>query len=134
MDHEEALARLPAQIAENERQLAELDSRRVSELEGECTALLIKESRLVQLCLEKEAELHGIRLTEATTKKGNADPLSGKQWITFQTARTYLGCGRRAIEIAAKKGSLITQGRGTKRRILTESLLTYLPPEKKPTI
>jgi hypothetical protein len=61
MDHEEALARLPALEAQADDYEAQLDSRRIGELEEECTALWIEHIRLVRLGLEKEAELHGIR-------------------------------------------------------------------------
>jgi hypothetical protein len=66
----------------------------------------------------------------ATPKKANATLLKGKEYVPVHTACSYLGVGRRAVEYAMKKGSLTSQGRSQNRKISTDSLLKYLPPEE----
>jgi hypothetical protein len=63
-------------------------------------------------------------------RKGDASRLHDKEWVTMKTAASYLGITIRAVQIAAKKGRLTVKGVTPNRRISTESLLEYLPPEK----
>jgi hypothetical protein len=60
--------------------------------------------------------------------RGNFALLKGKAHVNFAVAGRYLGIGRRAVEKAAKKGSLTAMGRGQGRRITVISLTKYLPP------
>ena len=66
--------------------------------------------------------------------KGNVGLLRGtdgklKRAVTLDVARRFGGVSRRAIEKAAKKGSLEAAGEGPNRRIVVKSLLKYFPPE-----
>jgi hypothetical protein len=50
--------------------------------------------------------------------------------VTLDVAHRFGGVSRRAIDEAAHKGLLKTEGRHQQRRVLVESLLKYFPPEK----
>jgi hypothetical protein len=52
-----------------------------------------------------------------------------KRSVMVKTASQFGGVGKRAIEKAAQKGTLETEGKGPNRRILVKSLLEYFPPE-----
>lgn len=72
---------------------------------------------------------------EAPSEKGNFAILQGpdgnlKRAVTLEIARRFGGVSRRAIDAAAKKGSLRTEGRRQQRRVLVASLIEYFPPEK----
>lgn len=74
------------------------------------------------------------KASPANLDKRNLALLRGTdgQWkraVTLDAAARYGGVGRRAIEKAARKGSLESEGDGPNRRILVESLLRYYPPE-----
>ena len=97
------------------------------DLEREHVALTVDLLCVAQAAV---AQLRQAQAADSIPEEGNADFLHGKDWVTFRTAGTYLGRTRRAIEIAAKKGSLTAQGRGQNRRISVESLVKYLPPSK----
>jgi hypothetical protein len=53
-----------------------------------------------------------------------------KRAVTLDVASRFGGVTRRAIEDAARKGWLKTEGRRQQRRVLVDSLLEYFPPEK----
>lgn len=66
--------------------------------------------------------------------KGNLDILRGvdgnlKRVVNLEIAGRFGGVSRRAIEDAAKKGRLKTEGKRTHRRVLVTSLLEYFPPD-----
>jgi hypothetical protein len=66
--------------------------------------------------------------------KGNLELLRGtdgqlKRAVTLEIARRFGGVTRRAIEKAARKGALESEGDGLNRRIIVQSLLSYYPPE-----
>jgi hypothetical protein len=70
-----------------------------------------------------------------TSDKGNLDILRGtdgefKRAVTLDVARRFGGVTRRAIEDAAQRGTLTTEGNRLRRRVLVDSLLKYFPPEK----
>jgi hypothetical protein len=72
---------------------------------------------------------------EQPLKKGKLSILRGvdgqlKRAVTLDIASQYGGVSRRAIEDAAKKGRLKTEGERTNRRVLVDSLLEYFPPEE----
>jgi hypothetical protein len=50
--------------------------------------------------------------------------------VTLDIARRFGGVSRRAIDAAAHKGLLKTEGKRQQRRVLVDSLLQYFPPEK----
>jgi hypothetical protein len=52
-----------------------------------------------------------------------------KRFVSFDAASRFGGVTKRAIEKAARKGSLEKEGKRLNRRILVESLLKYFPPE-----
>jgi hypothetical protein len=78
----------------------------------------------------------GYRDVAATAKpdKGNVRLLQAggeyKRAVSLDVACRYGGVTRRAIEDAAKRGSLQTKGKRTHRKVLVVSLLEYFPPEK----
>jgi hypothetical protein len=66
--------------------------------------------------------------------KGNVGLLQGtdgklKRAVTLDVASRFGGVSRRAIEKAAKKGSLKSAGEGPNRRIIVKSLMEYFPSE-----
>ena len=66
--------------------------------------------------------------------KGNLAILRGldgelKRAVSLDVARRFGGVSRRAIEDAASKGALMTEGKRTQRKVLVRSLLDYFPPE-----
>jgi hypothetical protein len=71
----------------------------------------------------------------STPEKGNLHLLLStdgalKKSVTLAMAGRFGGVSRRAIQKAAKKGSLEAAGEGPNRRIVVQSLLKYFPPEK----
>lgn len=79
-------------------------------------------------------EIH-VRQRSPRLDKGNLMILRGtdgelKRTVTLDVASRYGGVSRRAIEKAARKGSLDAEGTGPNRRILVRSLLKYYPPEE----
>ncbi len=71
--------------------------------------------------------------TEGTTKQSSrvGDPflLNGKRLVAMQTAQIYLGVGKRRVQQLVKDGTLDTEGRGIHKKIVTDSLKKYVPPE-----
>ena len=53
-----------------------------------------------------------------------------KRVVTLEIAARYGGVSVRAIQDAAKKGRLKTEGERMNRRVHVDSLLQYFPPEK----
>jgi hypothetical protein len=63
-------------------------------------------------------------------RKGDVTLLAGKQLVNFKVAEEYLGISDRQRQNLIKKGGpLEVKGQGSNRKITTESLLKYLPPE-----
>jgi hypothetical protein len=74
-------------------------------------------------------------IKEKIPDKGNVEMLRDsdgklKRVVNLLDASRYGRVTRRAIEKAAKKGSLESEGQGPNRRIVVASLLKYFPPEK----
>lgn len=72
---------------------------------------------------------------EGAPDKGNLAILCGtdgklKRAVTLDVARRFGGVSRRAIQDAARKNTLKTEGKHHQRRVLVDSLLAYFPPEK----
>ena len=67
--------------------------------------------------------------------KGNLEILRGlggelKRAVNLDVARRFGGVTRRAIEDAAHKGWLETEGKRQNRRVLVQSLVKYFPQDK----
>ena len=62
-------------------------------------------------------------------QKGDPSLLDRKDRVTFRTAEEYLGVTERQRQNLIKRGSLTVEGQGHNRKITTESLRKYLPPE-----
>jgi hypothetical protein len=70
----------------------------------------------------------------ATPDKGNSallrrDDGQLKQAVNFQFAARFGGVSVRAIQDAAKRGKLATEGARHHRKVRVDSLLQYFPPE-----
>ncbi|HEY1756160.1 MAG TPA: hypothetical protein VGG72_12235 [Bryobacteraceae bacterium] len=63
------------------------------------------------------------------SRKGDGTLLAGKDLVSFTTAEEYLGISERQRQSLMKDNILLTQGGGHNRKITTESLKAYLPPE-----
>ena len=61
--------------------------------------------------------------------KGDPSLIDGKDSVAFRTAEQYLGISERQRQSLVKSGSLRVEGQGHNRKITTESLRKYLPPE-----
>jgi hypothetical protein len=62
-------------------------------------------------------------------RKGDATLLGQKQFVSFKTAEQYLGISERQRQKLMNSGALKYEGQGLNRKITTESLKAYLPPE-----
>ncbi len=65
----------------------------------------------------------------ADGRKGDPSLLDRKDRVTFRIAEEYLGVTERQRQNLIKRGSLTVEGQGHNRKITTESLRKYLPPE-----
>jgi hypothetical protein len=87
----------------------------------------------------RDAEIEqDVSRSAASNEKGNMAILRGtdgrmKTAVTLDVARRFGGVSKRAIERAAEKGALRSEGKRTNRRITVESLLKYFPPEYNAT-
>ncbi len=63
------------------------------------------------------------------TRKGDPTLLDRKDRVSFRTTEQYLGINERQRQHLVKSGALIVKGQGHNRKITTESLRKYLPPE-----
>ena len=69
------------------------------------------------------------RATREAPDKGDFELLRGKEFVTVEVARQYLGVTRRAVEKAVNKKALEARGNRLNRRISVASLREYLPPQ-----
>lgn len=69
---------------------------------------------------------------EGQARKGDPDLLGDKTDVSFRTAEQYLGIADRQRQYLIAKGILKVVGGGHNRKITTESLRKYLPPQEKP--
>ena len=69
------------------------------------------------------------QLRGAEPRKGNIGLLEGKEAVSFKTGETYLGITARQRQKLTKDGVLVTIGGGSNKKVTTESLRRYLPPE-----
>jgi hypothetical protein len=63
------------------------------------------------------------------TRKGDPTLLAGKLAVNFKTAEQYLGIKERQRQDLVTKEVLVVNGQGSNRKISSESLKSYLPPE-----
>ena len=71
----------------------------------------------------------GSRERTRRVRKGDLRPLEGKRVVSFSTAQDYLGISERQRQKLVEKGVLNVEGGGHNKKITTESLMRYLPPE-----
>jgi len=76
-----------------------------------------------------EREAGAEKTRPGNDRKGDPALLDGKDRVSFRTAEQYLGITERQRQKLCKSGSLTVEGQGSNRKITTESLKTYLPPE-----
>lgn len=62
-------------------------------------------------------------------RKGDASLLAGKRAVNFKTAEQYLGLTERQRQNLVRDQILVVEGKGQNKKITTESLRSYLPPE-----
>jgi hypothetical protein len=62
-------------------------------------------------------------------RKGDASLLAGKRAVNFRTAEQYLGLTERQRQNLVRDQILVVEGKGQNKKITTDSLRAYLPPE-----
>ena len=62
-------------------------------------------------------------------RKGDASLLAGKRAVNFKIAEQYLGLTERQRQNLVKGEVLVVEGKGHNKKITTDSLRAYLPPE-----
>jgi hypothetical protein len=62
-------------------------------------------------------------------RKGDASLLAGKRTVNFKIAELYLGLTERQRQNLVKGKVLVVEGKGQNKKITTDSLRAYLPPE-----
>jgi len=62
-------------------------------------------------------------------RKGDASLLAGKRAVNFKTAEQYLGLTERQRQNLVRDQILVVEGKGQNKKITTDSLRAYLPPE-----
>lgn len=62
-------------------------------------------------------------------RKGDETLLGSKRLVSFITAEEYLGIRQRQRQKLVSSGALVVEGRGQNRKITSDSLRAYLPPE-----
>jgi hypothetical protein len=62
-------------------------------------------------------------------RKGDDSLLAGKRAVNFRTAEQYLGLTERQRQNLVKGKVLVVEGKGQNKKITTDSLRAYLPPE-----
>jgi hypothetical protein len=67
--------------------------------------------------------------TDRNGAKGDPMLLGDKRLVNFKTAELYLGISERQRQKLISSGALKVEGQGQNRKITTESLKAYLPPE-----
>jgi hypothetical protein len=70
-----------------------------------------------------------IKPQPGTERKGDAMLLADKRLVSFGTAEQYLGITDRQRQKLMNSGELKVEGKGMNRKITTESLKAYLPPD-----
>jgi len=84
----------------------------------------------------RKAKSHRKAKDRAERKSGKGDPglLGGKSAVPLRTAEQYLDISDRHRQNLMKSGILEVIGQGHNRKITTESLLRYLPLQRKTEI
>jgi hypothetical protein len=75
------------------------------------------------------APRQNIKLRPGKERKGDASLLAGKRAVNFRTAEQYLGLTERQRQNLVKDHVLVVEGKGQNKKITTDSLRAYLPPE-----
>jgi hypothetical protein len=112
-----------------EAQAKELAERR--DLQREANELTVGIIHIAKAAVRESAALRK-SATDQSAKLYDSDGKL-KRAVTVSTAANVGRVTRRSIEKAIKKGALLSEGKGTQRRIVVESLLKYFPPDKPRT-
>lgn len=72
-----------------------------------------------------------IRSNNKRERKGDPALLANKETVSYKTAELFLGIGVRQVQKLVKAGTLEVRGLGLNKRITTQSLLRYLPPNSR---
>lgn len=75
------------------------------------------------------AKQEGTNPRPGKERKGDASLLAGKRAVIFRTAEQYLGITERQRQNLVKDQILIVEGKGQNKKVTTDSLRAYLPPE-----
>jgi hypothetical protein len=75
------------------------------------------------------ARQEGTKPRPGKERKGDASLLAGKRAVNFRTAEQYLGLTERQRQNLVKDLVLVVEGKGQNKKITTDSLRAYLPPE-----
>jgi hypothetical protein len=78
---------------------------------------------------EVDVSRQGAEQPQPNTRKGDGTLLDQKRLVSFATAEQYLGISDRQRQKLTKSGALKVEGQGQNRKITSESLRIYLPPE-----
>lgn len=86
-------------------------------------------TRAVETCRSGTAGQKAEEASPGKERKGDVTLIDGKPAVTFRTAEAYLGISERQRQNLVRAGILKIEGQGQNRKITTESLKVYLPPE-----
>jgi hypothetical protein len=75
------------------------------------------------------AKQEGNKPRPGKERKGDASLLAGKRAVNFRTAEQYLGLTERQRQNLVRDQILVVEGKGQNKKITTDSLRAYLPPE-----
>ena len=75
------------------------------------------------------ARQDGTKPRPGKERKGDASLLADKRAVNFRTAEQYLGLTERQRQNLVKDKVLAVEGKGQNKKITTDSLRAYLPPE-----
>lgn len=67
---------------------------------------------------------------KSSTRKGDPTLLDGKISVSFRSAENYLDITPRQRQKLMKQEKLVVEGKGQNRKITTDSLRKYLPPDR----
>jgi hypothetical protein len=110
---------------ERENILVELSKRLKSEALSELVKPKARRAKRTNAGMNRSPK----RIGHADERKGDPSLLGRKERVAFRTAEQYLGVTERQRQNLIKRGSLTVEGQGHNRKITTESLRKYLPPE-----
>jgi len=111
----------------------EASAKRCEELERGSQGRTKRNRRLVKAPRAKQkpaaAQHESVQAHTPGGRSGDATLIDGKQAVALKTAEQYLGIAERQRQHLIKKHALDVIGQGHNRKITTESLRRYRPPE-----